>query len=865
MQQILLVPHTHWDRAWYLPFEAFRHRLVRFIDHLLSTLEGDESFLSFTLDGQTVVLDDYLEVRPENRPRIERLVRNKRIEIGPWYTLPDLMLISGESIIRNIEMGLSHASDFGGSMEVGYVPDPFGHPAELPQILSGFGLNSFVFMRGMPKDSKEKLGTNFVWESASGASVRVLYQVGGYLDGSALGYPEQWGRNEGFSVSPELALQRLNECLARSDGSEIVLVSNGCDHMPLQEELPALIQSINQMGLSVKISTFASYFAETKDRASHLPFYQGDLLGNVDHPILSSVWSTHIRLKQLNRKCEKWLTRYLEPIQYIFRKVAPPQKEFTNALWKKLLKNQAHDDICGCSTDDVHREDEVRFKRVLSLSESLISENLEAFLKEGKNEIRSKHLTTKVFVLNPHPFSVQSKLRLTLLFPNPKGEFADPTPESSLSVKDLEGRECSVTVFSSTARDVRSRFLETTWGRSYDVEFPIELEALQSGFVTVEETGEEPTHARAQTKISGFGYELATQNEHYALSSVYSSRILNDFISFEWEEDLGDTYSASITPGSRVKSVLRKLNPTSKGISAVYEISFEKSRLLERRGDLSTLFIGVDYSLSSVSGLDLVVHYENTLLNGRLRLLFHPGFETNEAWADGHFRVVGHSKTPLKDTDHAPASYPGELEYDTKHQGEFVIVGRGELAWIANRGHAEFELVDRAVAITLHRSVGMLSVAGGRLRGCQAGPSIPTPYAQVLGTHRHEFSLGFGKVGIFEAARFARLFATPVYASEAPFLRYLQGDLSPKSFHSLASWQDDRMVLSSLREDHGHLEIRLYNQSLESGEFYLSLPGIEMIRKTTLHGKVIKDKILPENGLFRISFVPSEIITLRSL
>lgn len=865
MQKILLVPHTHWDRAWYLPFEAFRHRLVRFIDQLLSTLESDESFLTFTLDGQTVVLDDYLEIRPENRIRIEKLVREQRIEIGPWYTLPDLMLSSGESLIRNIEMGLKQAKEFGGGMAVGYVPDPFGHPAELPQILSGFGLKTFVFMRGMPKNEKKRLGTNFIWQSASGAKVRVLYQIGGYLDGSALGYPEQWGRNEGYTLNLESAIERLQECKSRSDGSEVVLVSNGCDHMPIQEELPSMVNSLNQKGISVEISTFANYFQQTEGRSCELPVYSGDLLGNVDHPVLSSVWSTHVRLKQLNRKSEKILSRYLEPIQYLFRNFAPDQKKFNQALWKKLFKNQAHDDICGCSTDDVHKEDEVRFNRILILSESLILENIESFLLFNKSERPMQGLATTVFAMNPHPFLAKSKVRLEILIPNPKGEFADPTPESSLVVKDHNGLKTPVKVFSSNPRTVRSRFLETTWGRSYDVEFEVELAALQASFFTIEETGQSPMDVIPQSLISGYGYELVVKDHHLFFSSELSSRVLVDFISFEWEEDLGDTYSASISPGSAVKSKLLRILPTKKGASAFYEILFEKSQESERLTPFSPLSITVDFSLSTSSGLDVVVHYENTLLNGRLRILIDPGVKANQAYADGHFRIVSHNRTPLKDTDYAPASYPGELEYDTKHQGEFVIVGEDEFIWVANRGHAEFELTEHAIAITLHRSIGMLSVAGGRLRGCQAGPSIPTPYAQVLGAHRHEFSVGFGKVGLYEAARFARQFSTPVYALEAPFLRYVASEATLMSLSSLASWQDSRIVLSSLRENAGQMEIRLYNQSLDFGEFTLSLPGIEKVKKIALDGSMITDMILPSNGLFSIAFVPSEIITLRSL
>ena len=140
MATLHLVPHTHWDREWYLPFQVFRLKLVHLMDLLLDTLERDPAFTSFTLDGQTSVLEDYLELRPERRADVEHLVRQGRLLIGPWYVLPDEFLVSPEALIRNLLAGRADGRAFGGCMDVGYVPDPFGHIGQLPQILAGFGI-----------------------------------------------------------------------------------------------------------------------------------------------------------------------------------------------------------------------------------------------------------------------------------------------------------------------------------------------------------------------------------------------------------------------------------------------------------------------------------------------------------------------------------------------------------------------------------------------------------------------------------------------------------------------------------------------------------------------------------------------------
>ena len=134
-KKAFLVSHTHWDRAWYLTFNEFRVRLVRMIDRIIELLESNSSYNCFVLDGQVVLIEDYLEIRPDNESHIRALIQQGRLVIGPWYVLPDLFLVSGESIIRNLQIGLEMSNDFGNGLKVGYVPDPFGHPGQLPQIL----------------------------------------------------------------------------------------------------------------------------------------------------------------------------------------------------------------------------------------------------------------------------------------------------------------------------------------------------------------------------------------------------------------------------------------------------------------------------------------------------------------------------------------------------------------------------------------------------------------------------------------------------------------------------------------------------------------------------------------------------------
>ena len=145
-RRIAIVPHTHWDREWYKSYQDFRLALVELIDALLPLLEGDASYPHFMLDGQMAVVDDYLEVRPEAEGRLRALAAAGRLSMGPWYILMDEFLASGETIVRNLQMGLVRGAAFGGVMELGYLPDMFGHIAQMPQLLRQFGITTLGYV-----------------------------------------------------------------------------------------------------------------------------------------------------------------------------------------------------------------------------------------------------------------------------------------------------------------------------------------------------------------------------------------------------------------------------------------------------------------------------------------------------------------------------------------------------------------------------------------------------------------------------------------------------------------------------------------------------------------------------------------------
>ena len=260
LRRFHVVPHTHWDREWYAPFEAFQLRLAAVVDEVIDVLESDPTFTSFTLDGQAIVLEDYVEARPENESRLRALLRAGRLEVGPSYILPDELLVGAEPLVRNLLIGRAVCERFGARpAPVGYMPDSFGHPLQLPQILAGFGIDSFIFSRGLG-DELDDLGVVFRWRSPDGSEVRAFQQLphyGNFVVGDA---------DDAQARTEEIA-DRFGAALRRAGVSD-VLLCNGEDHRRIRTDLPALCAELERRlpGTRFTIARFGDYVAETTHR-----------------------------------------------------------------------------------------------------------------------------------------------------------------------------------------------------------------------------------------------------------------------------------------------------------------------------------------------------------------------------------------------------------------------------------------------------------------------------------------------------------------------------------------------------------------------------------------------------------------------
>jgi alpha-mannosidase len=382
--QLTLVPHTHWDREWYQPFEEFLERLVAMMDGLIDLL--DAGFPHFHLDGQTAMIDDYLARRPERATDIARLAGAGKISTGPWFTQMDEFLVSGESHIRNLERGLARATELGGGPRIGYLPDQFGHIGQMPQILKLGGIDRAVVWRGVPRAIDR---TAFRWESPDGSAAEAEYLAFGYSLG---------GQFREAADGEDLA-RRLREAvdhLSPMAAGPRLLVMVGADHHGPDPELPGRLAEARKLTpeLEARVGSLSDH-ADGGSNGSDLPVWRGELRSSARAHLLPNVYSARVHQKIDRGRTEALVERYAEPLAALVPGFEWPGEELDRA-WKLLLWNGAHDSVCGCSHDEVARAVDARHKEARELAGQIVGRALVALGEQAAS--------AGEVVFNPSPF-----------------------------------------------------------------------------------------------------------------------------------------------------------------------------------------------------------------------------------------------------------------------------------------------------------------------------------------------------------------------------------------------------------------------------------------------------------------------------
>ncbi|MGW3247336.1 glycoside hydrolase family 38 N-terminal domain-containing protein [Streptomyces sp. NPDC001070] len=391
----VFVPHFHWDREWYEPFQVFRHRLVAALDTVLETAEADPDF-RFTADGQMAAIEDYLEMRPENRERVVALVSGGRLAIGPWLILLDEFLCSGETIVRNLQMGWAAAAELGGSMPIGYLPDMFGHVAQMPQILARAGIEHAALWRGVPGSVD---GHAFRWRAPDGSEVRTEFLFDGYDNGlDVLLVPDRIGR----------ALGEYAQMTAGRWGDDPVLAMAGTDHNAPDPHLAEWLRRASGEERAITIATLDEYIRKhVRDEVSAV--VTGELRSHVRGNILPGVLSVRRGLKHRMAVAERTVD-HAERMNALWSR--RDDSPFLALAWHKIIESSAHDSVVGSGTDETADQVEARLAEAAHAARAV----RDAALAEPAALVPSDaHL-----VANPLPFPRTALVEVDVVAP-PEG------------------------------------------------------------------------------------------------------------------------------------------------------------------------------------------------------------------------------------------------------------------------------------------------------------------------------------------------------------------------------------------------------------------------------------------------------------
>ena len=385
-KEVIAYFHSHWDREWYREFEVFRLRLLRVFDNVLNLLET-EKIPSFYFDGQVSALMDYLEIRPEKENLVRKFINEKKLFIGPFYTLVDEFLTDKTAFEKNLEIGMKIARDFGCDNFIGYLADTFGHSKNIPVLLKKHGIDKCIVWRGCGDFPAE-----FTFNGINTVNLIRGYFMDIFSAPLTLEQKAEWLKDN---------LDKIAE-----KSGDYLLLPIGADHLGVEPDIAEQIRGVNEILklvqndqniYEIRLSNPFEYFELVKENFKQFE-WNDELRDNSKTFILQGSYSARTKLKQYNVKC----TYLLEQADKLQRKYGSKYNAIVEYAYKLLLKNQAHDGICGCSTDLVHRENITRYEKIIQIANSIIEElrleyDFKTPIMQSKNLLPEYKVVSKYF------------------------------------------------------------------------------------------------------------------------------------------------------------------------------------------------------------------------------------------------------------------------------------------------------------------------------------------------------------------------------------------------------------------------------------------------------------------------------------
>lgn len=737
MKKIHVVAHTHWDREWYFSDNEAFIQFSYHMDEVIYALENGELDYYY-LDGQLSILDDYLKVYPNQETKIKELVEGNKLFIGPWYTQMDEFVVAGESVVKNLQIGIDMSKRLGGHTALGYLPDSFGQGKDMPKIYNGFGIEDAVFWRGMPNEVTKS--REFYWTAEDGSKVLTINIRNGYYAGVAL--------VEGEIYQKKAILDIVSEDSATTN----ITLPVGGDQRAVDRNLKAIIEEANKEfaeEYQIEESNYPHIFNLLKKEATDLPTVQGEFMSGSVSKIHRSIYSSRYDLKKINDTIENRLIFQLEPLMLMADDLGIPfKRELMDYTWKLILKNHAHDSIGGCNTDKTNEMIMARYKEADQLSYSTV-DYLVRKIAESIEGIQENDLvlfnTLPYRRTEPYTLEVSTKKTTIKLFDDQRHEI----PFQLISTEK---------VYAGEVRRSESDYDEAKYYYIHKISFINELPALSYQIVSVEEQGESATQekpvALEETMIENGAYKITFSNGQFSILAKEQGITYKNCLHVEESGDEGDTYDYS---PAYFDSIHHLFFETA-------EVAIQSGKFLSTMSVTGSWFVPKDLAARKAQKVDTEIEYTLTLslknnskrvdmklsvnnqaLDHRMRLVVKTPVKSQVSYADTLFGIVERNNSDPHIHDWRELGWkeePTEI-YPMIHYANTHDL---ETSWtVMSKGIKEYQVIDSDMYITLFRGVGFLGRPELLRRPGDASGNqfryIPTPDSQLLGSLEMELSL----------------------------------------------------------------------------------------------------------------------------
>ena len=857
-----IITAGHLDIEWYQPLNSYRFWTVEAFEDLKIAAERSD-FKTYVLDGQVFPLEEYLEVVPQDEKRMMELIRDNKLAIGPFYTQFDEWIPSAENIIRNCLYGRRKAEKYGKCMLAGYLPDNFGHPQQMPQILKNFGIDSLMFMRGMPEMEGEH-PDEFIYRGLDGTEVFVSHFRESYSGAFDIFHADidpiqprevpyyseylsyEYHRELAWHDDPEAIAKNMINNVRRIRNrypSNVIALIAGYDHLPPQINIGESVKKANEIQDEIEfvMGTAEEYVRMVQKNLNNPQVYDMELIGSRYQSILLGALSTRTYLKRDNFACETLLERYAEPLDAIASFYDYPDKPaLLDEAWKYMMINSAHDSIHGSSTDEVHIEMQARYAKTKQIAAGIIHDALACI---GKHMVRwwekenigqeFQNPVAAIFAKNNgHMHKICPKGFLTYAPVTAKtaqpSELWLPIGDVEVSVCDSKGNVLPTQVLE------REPVEQNAVGEARNTEFPdpIYRKVL---FMASHQMGEIQSFAAIPGKRNLYEKLMAgddfLENELVRVDVVHSRISILDKRSgkkyynlnlLEEDADAGDAwdYSAPWIPGETVSSTSFKFSSKlveCGTVRAVLEVSGNMevpSCLYGDERSMEHVSIPVKYLITlwrEVARVDVKLIINNTAKDHRIRLRIPSNVKTDKVLSQGHLAVIERTieRPKQKEEWYQPPTRILPCR-------EWIAVSdrKNGLA-IAMKGMYDYEAavnpltMEPDLYVTLLRGVELMGRINMMQRRVPASEAIKTPQAQCLGEQTIEWS--YVPYQVCES-------------DKAPFLPEVQAYLYPPVSHAVRSAQiaaEFCALPSAFRWDEPNLQFSAFKKCIDRDGYIL--------------------------------------------